>query len=1145
VNISTPGNGAWDGLAVSGFTVGKTRLLLVNQKTTPSQNGVWIWQGAANALSRPSPPDPFATTATLDYATVVPVTGGPNGGLTWGGSEWWMNTPISGTTKVDTDSLTFIRKNARPVQARVASPGNVTISGPGLFIDSRTVTDGMMTTGASSTTLTCPVSAPFTSADVGKTIKVNGAGSGGTNLVTTIQGYTSPSVVTLTAGCATSVTTVVTDGAMTAGASATTLTCSTSHPFSSGDVGKTIVVAGAGAGGRNLVTTIASFTSSSVVTLAIGCSTTVTGATVQYGTTTVQYAVTLNAGDVVLLLGQTSGNLAADNGLYFWNGSGNAMTRTADPVYPDIEVLVSEGTTLALSRHKLATKGTIILGTTALTFSRQDFVVNVLDFAGVDPTGTNDSTTGLKNAISAFVSLASILSPNADSGVAPELFFPAGLYLISSPLVISGIIGGRITGAGFNQTFLYEYTGQPLSGALGMLVLQNCQNTTVENIHVTSYTHGATLSGASGTNSVTLNSYTGTVNIGQKVGLLDHTNNAYGELLTVKTVTGTGNTTITFTTNLLNTYVSGDLFCFGPLAGITIYSDQTIAGAQTSTGNKIRSCTSGNNGGQQTLFGFAVTCKGGGPMLLAATATGGVSTSLTVNDAGQAFAGEVLNVWDLYNGQNGEQVTIGPAGPSLNVIPLTAAVANTHTYTTKNLIFLWNTSDVNNNQHVFADCAATNCMLGGFFIDGLNALNQRLIRPAVSGLCLSGVFAPRGGSARIDSADFSFQGWDLVIGGAQEHPWIVQGTTESHSGLVQSNAAWGLQALYLKFLGYDKKGGPNAGTKAIDVTGYLVKLQMSDSNIDCSGDWSVVDLLAGTLLNTVESGFFNVSRSRASTTSITLDGLGMVQDGGCLFTVNSLTTSLSQGATVLSVGTRSGANSFTAGQIDASGTLALGTQAATAVTVGRSGITTTVAGTEVDFTASATIQARLINGYLTFQPTDFFVQGLNGLHMTAGSGRAELSSSTGGDHLLRAPTGYQFFDTVALGKYNETQTASIDNNVSNFRLYPSTDGTGSIGLSTARWGLIRGVTVTSGDLHLEDPERGCDWLLREEPSFILAVNTRTGERRKVLTAPLDDNDEQELAEHDPRWARTETNSPRSRVNEGHGVAGQQEEMELP
>jgi hypothetical protein len=44
VGAGGPGTGSWDGIAYNSSLMvsGTTRLLLVNQTTTPSQNGVWI-----------------------------------------------------------------------------------------------------------------------------------------------------------------------------------------------------------------------------------------------------------------------------------------------------------------------------------------------------------------------------------------------------------------------------------------------------------------------------------------------------------------------------------------------------------------------------------------------------------------------------------------------------------------------------------------------------------------------------------------------------------------------------------------------------------------------------------------------------------------------------------------------------------------------------------------------------------------------------------------------------------------------------------------------------------------------------------------------------------------------------------------------
>lgn len=75
----------------------------------------------------------------------------------------------------------------------------------------------------------------------------------------------------------------VTDAAMSSVSSTTTLACTTSTPFVSTDVGKTVLVEGAGASGGTLVTTIATFTDSGHVILAAAASTTVSAAGCVYG----------------------------------------------------------------------------------------------------------------------------------------------------------------------------------------------------------------------------------------------------------------------------------------------------------------------------------------------------------------------------------------------------------------------------------------------------------------------------------------------------------------------------------------------------------------------------------------------------------------------------------------------------------------------------------------------------------------------------------------------------------------------------------------------------------------------------------------------------------------------------------------------
>lgn len=85
----------------------------------------------------------------------------------------------------------------------------------------------------------------------------------------------------------------VTDAATTSGLN--TLTTAVSTPFASADVGKMIVVAGAGSGGANLTTTISGFVSASHVTLAAAASATLSNVECVWGTnntTAVNNAIT-------------------------------------------------------------------------------------------------------------------------------------------------------------------------------------------------------------------------------------------------------------------------------------------------------------------------------------------------------------------------------------------------------------------------------------------------------------------------------------------------------------------------------------------------------------------------------------------------------------------------------------------------------------------------------------------------------------------------------------------------------------------------------------------------------------------------------------------------------------------------------------
>jgi hypothetical protein len=146
---------------------------------------------------------------------------------------------------------------------------------------------------AESNTLTCTYSVGFAPSDVGKQIVVVGAGPAGVNLVTTIAGFTSSSIVTLTDNA--SVTKDATQSSWTVSevyyggvnidSGSNVLTSHTgSNEFTSDDVGKPIEVVGAGPAGATLYTTISAYISGIQVTLTDNASVTVRSATAVFGT---------------------------------------------------------------------------------------------------------------------------------------------------------------------------------------------------------------------------------------------------------------------------------------------------------------------------------------------------------------------------------------------------------------------------------------------------------------------------------------------------------------------------------------------------------------------------------------------------------------------------------------------------------------------------------------------------------------------------------------------------------------------------------------------------------------------------------------------------------------------------------------------
>lgn len=211
---------------IDGYTLASGDLVLLTGQTTASQNG--LWSAASGSWTRPKE---FASTLSVQGRTCAVINGTTNGNTTW-----LLKAPTAGVT-IDTTSQTWSNQSA----------GGSFVTAPGSTTNEQGYTPLVLTpSGATQWGM------PWQFSVMGYGAKGNGV--------------------------------CVLDGSMTSGSGV--LTCSTSTPFSSSDVGKAIMVKGAAttATGTTLCTTIASFQSSSQVTLSANASATISSATVLYGT---------------------------------------------------------------------------------------------------------------------------------------------------------------------------------------------------------------------------------------------------------------------------------------------------------------------------------------------------------------------------------------------------------------------------------------------------------------------------------------------------------------------------------------------------------------------------------------------------------------------------------------------------------------------------------------------------------------------------------------------------------------------------------------------------------------------------------------------------------------------------------------------
>lgn len=169
--------------------------------------------------------------------------------------------------------------------------------------------------------------------------------------------------------------------------------------------------------------------------------------------------VTLSNGDRILLKDQST---PAQNGIYIFNGSGSAMTRSTDAdtnaeVTSGMYVWISEGTANANSAWILTTADPITLGTTALTFAQ---------FSGLGQITAGDGLTKTGNTLNIVTANSGRIVVNADN-----IDLASGIVSTGTYKSVTVDTYGRVT-AGTNPTTLAGYgitDAQPLDADLTAL----------------------------------------------------------------------------------------------------------------------------------------------------------------------------------------------------------------------------------------------------------------------------------------------------------------------------------------------------------------------------------------------------------------------------------------------------------------------------------------------------------------------------------------------------------------------------------------------------------------------------------------------------------------------------------------------------
>lgn len=148
--------------------------------------------------------------------------------------------------------------------------------------------------------------------------------------------------------------------------------------------------------------------------------------------------VTLATGDRVLLTAQTTGS---QNGIYDFNGSAAALTRSADAnddteLRPGTQVFVSEGTTYDNSTWQLTTNGPIVVGTTSLTWAQTGAATSYTAGNGLSLVG---STFSVNPAASGGIAVSASGVALATSVAGSGLALSGGVLSLASSVAGNGL----------------------------------------------------------------------------------------------------------------------------------------------------------------------------------------------------------------------------------------------------------------------------------------------------------------------------------------------------------------------------------------------------------------------------------------------------------------------------------------------------------------------------------------------------------------------------------------------------------------------------------------------------------------------------------------------------------------------------------